>query len=277
MTSPAQTSAIAWFRSLLSSWGIAELVPDAQKLIMQGLGADAVTLSLEQTAAYKQRFAANEIRRKKGLAVLSPAEYVATAPAYAQAGRQFGLPAGFYDSRDDFTRLIGADVSPQEFADRARSAQELVLTGPAENRAAWRDFYGLSDGAAIAAILDPGRAMPLLEKQLQAARIGGAARAQGLGVDRTRAEYLAASGVTDAQARAGYGEIALGLPTEQAIAQRFGETIGQSEVEAATFGVAGAAEAEEKRRRLKASEAGLFAGRPGADTSSLSRSTVGSY
>src|ERR1700749_1854637 len=98
---PQQASALAWFKQQLTQWGIATLVPDAQKLIMQGLDNDAVTLQLQETDAYKKRFAANALRIKAGLTVLSPAEYVATETAYAQVLRQFGLPKGFYDSRDD--------------------------------------------------------------------------------------------------------------------------------------------------------------------------------
>lgn len=276
-TTPAQTSAIAWFKALLTSWGIAELVPDAQKLVLQGLGSDAITLQLQQTAAYKKRFAANDIRVKKGLAVLSPAEYVANEAAYAQVRRQFGLPRGFYDSKDDTDKLIGFDVSPAEWAERARDAQEKYMLGPAENRAWWRDHYGRTDAEAIASILDPEKALPLIDRRLAASAIGGAALAQGLSVGRTQAEYLGASGVTGDQARQGYGEIAAALPVDQAIAQRFGDTIDQATEEAAAFGTAGAAAAAEKKRRLAGSEAGLFAGRPGADTASLSRSTAGSY
>jgi hypothetical protein len=272
-----QASAIAWFKATLASWGIADLVPDAQKLVLQGLGADAITLALSQTAAYKKRFSGNELRRKAGLRELSPAEYVANETSYAGILRQYGLPKGFYDSRDDFTKFIASDVSPQELAQRAQDAQETFLTGPAENRQAWRDMYGLSDGAAIASILDPTRALPLVEKQLTAAKIGGAALGQGLSVGRTQAEYLAASGVTDTQARKGYADIATALPVDQGIAQRFGDHIVQTEEEAAAFGVAGAADALEKKRRLAASETGLFSGKSGADSASLSRSTVGSY
>lgn len=274
---PVQTSAIAWFKAQLGQWGIGELAGDAQKLIMQGLGADAVTLQLEQTAAYKKRFAANDIRRKAGLRELSPAEYVSTETSYAQVLRQYGLPKGFYDSHDDFAQFLGKDVSPQELAQRATAAQDVFLTGPPENRQAWRDLYGLSDGAAIAAILDPDRALPLVQKQISAAKIAGAAIDQGLHVGRTQAEYLAGAGISDTQARQGYGEIATALPADQAIAQRFGDHIGQGEEEAATFGTAGAAAAAAKKKKLGESEAGLFGGRAAADTSSLARSAVGSF
>lgn len=274
---PDQTSAIALFRSMLTSWGIAELVPDAQKLVLQGLGADSVTLALQQTAAYKKRFAGNALREKAGLPVLAPAEYVATEASYAQVLRQYGLPKGFYDSRDDFTNFIAHDVSAQELQQRASDAQEKYMLGPAENRDWWRNHYGGTDAEAIAGILDPTRALPIVQRRLTASAIGGAAAGQGLQVGTTQAEALAAAGVTDSQAQQGYAQIATGLPTDQAIAQRFGDHIGQAEEEAATFGTAGAADALEKKKRLASSEASLFGGKAAADTSSLSRPAAGSY
>jgi hypothetical protein len=96
-------------------------------------------------------------------------------------------------------------------------------------------------------------------------------------VDTARAEYLAASGVTAEAAQGGYGDIAFAMPVEQGIAQRFGESVDQGELEAAKFSVEGSAEAEEKLRRINAAEAGLFGGKPGASTGSLSKSTAGSY
>jgi len=274
---PAQASALAWFKQQLTAWGIPQLVPDAQKLVMQGLDNDAITLQLQDTDAYKKRFAGNALRIKAGLSVLSPAEYVATETTYASILRQYGLPKGFYDSHDDFTKWIAADVSPTELNQRASDAQEKYMLGPAENRSWWRDVYGGTDAEAVAAILDPTRALPIMESRLRASAIGGAALSQQLNVNRARAEEIAALGVTGDQAQAGYADIAYALPTESNIAQRFGEDVGQNELEAAKFNTADAAEAQRKLRLVNQSEVGLFAGKSGADSKSLSRSTTGSY
>jgi hypothetical protein len=275
---PDQQSASAALQQQLLNWGIPELATDVNRLIKQGLSEDAITLQLQESTAYQKRFAGNALRLKKGLAVLSPADYVNTETAYAQVLRQFGMPAGFYDSHDDFTNLIANDVSGAELSQRAQDAQEKYLLGPAENRQWWRDHIGGTDAEAIAAILDPGKAIPLVERRLTQSAIGGAALKQGLQVSTGRADELAAAGVTGDQAQQGYTAIAAALPTESAIAQRFGTGFGQTDLEAATFdGVAGSAAAQEKRRQLNAAEAGLFGGKAAADTSSLSRSTVGSY
>lgn len=275
----AQQSAIDWFRALLTSWGIAELVPDASKLVLQGLGADSVTLALQQTKAYKKRFAANDLRVKAGLPALTPKEYIDTEAAYAQVLRQTGMPKGFYDSRDDFTSLLARDASPAELLQRAQTAARLFLTGPAENRRAWFSFYG-GDGPdavshGIAAILDPGAALPLVEQRRLAAEVGGGALAAGLPTSRAQAERLAGFGVSGEQAVAGYGQIARDLPVEQQVAQRFGETVGLGEEESATF--LADPVARRKKQRLAESEAGLFDRSAAASATALSRPTVGQY
>jgi hypothetical protein len=274
--SPAQQSASAYFKQLLNSWGIGEIFGDAQKLITEGLDTSTITLRLQDTDSYKKRFAVNDVRQKAGLPVLSPAEIVDTEASLSQVLREFGLPAQFW-TRAAVTDYIARDVSAAEVSRRAADAQALFLTGPAENRSAWRDYYGLSDGLAIAAILDPRKAQPLIHQQVLAAQIGGAAIGQGLTTSRGQAETLAAAGVTGEQATQGYAQVATAMPVDTGIAQRFGQQISQTEEEAAAFGTAGAAAATEKRRKLAAAESGLFAGRAAADTSSLSRPTVGQY
>src|SRR6266496_3832948 len=278
-TTPIQQSAVDWFKQLLTSWGIAELVPDATKLVLQGLNADAITLQLQQTTAYRQRFAANEPRLKKGLPVLSPAEYISSEAAYQQVLRQYGMPKGFYDQRSDFTNWIANDVAPTELAQRAQDAAKTFLTGPEENRQAWFSYYGGSGPDAIqhaiATILDPGQALPLVEQRLTAAAIGGGAQAAGLSTDRAAAERLASFGVTGEQAVAGYSQIAADLPVEQQIAGRFGTGITQAEEEAAVF-LGGPGE-RQKKKTLAESEAGLFQRSAAASQTALSRPTAGQY
>ena len=57
----------------LKSYGLESLAPALLKFIQQGYSEDTINVLLQETDAYKQRFAANESRRQKGLPVLSPA------------------------------------------------------------------------------------------------------------------------------------------------------------------------------------------------------------
>jgi hypothetical protein len=275
LTSPAQQSASQVLRDLLNKWGIGQLYTDAMALMKQGLSENAIVIQLQDTDAYRKRFAGNELRRKAGLAVLAPAEYVATETAYKDVFRQYGLPAGFYDSTNDLTKFIGADVSPAELAQRAQSAQKMWLSGNQDYRNVWRDYYGLSDGDAIASILDPKTALPMIEQKMTATQIGAAAGRQGLDVDRKRAEFVAAHGVDEDAALRGYTEIAGELDTAQSIAKRFGEDFTQTDAE--NDALLGLASAQRKKKDLFGKEAALFSGRSGANQGSLSKSTAGSY
>ena len=272
---PLTAGAAAIINDQLTQWGIVGLGPDVIKLLQQGLDPSALMIELQNTDAYKKRFAANEARKKAGLRVLPPAEYVATETSLKGVLRQFGMPPGFYDTNSDIQKFLESDVSPAELQDRAQVAQQVWLTGPQENRDWWKSHYGLSDGAAIAAILDPKRAVGLVQRQAQAAAIGGTAMTQGLGVGTARAEQLASAGVTQGQAAQGYSDIAGALGTDTAIAQRFGQSLNQGDEEDARL--LGLASAQRKIKDLQAAESGLFAGRGAATGGALSGTGAGSY
>lgn len=275
MTSPTQQSASALLRDMLTQWGIGELYKDAFSLIKQGLDENAVLIQLQNTDAYKKRFAGNELRRKAGLSVLSPAEYVATETSYKDVLRQNGLPAGFYDKSDDLTKFIANDVSPQELSQRAETAQRMWLSGNEDYKSVWRDYYGLSDGDAIASILDPKTALPIIQQKMTATQIGAAAQRQGLDVDKARSEFLTAQGIDEAAAQKGYAAVGAELSDTSNIAQRFGQSFTQTDAENADL--LGLASAQRKKKDLFNSEASLFAQSSGSQSSSLSKSTAGSY
>jgi hypothetical protein len=275
VTSPGESSARQVLQDTLNEWGLGTLYGDVDSLIKEGLDQSAVLLQLQNTDAYKQRFAANEQRRQKGLPVLSPAEYIATEASYKTVLRTYGLPESFYDQQDDLHQFLANDVSPQELQNRAQIAQELWLGKDEESKAAWRSAYGFSDGAAIAAILDPNRAMPILERMATAARIGGAATRNGLETDIGRFEKYADMGVTADQAAQGMSQIGQSAQADAAIAQRFGTTFTQEEQEQDR--ILGLASAKRKRDRLYDSEKQLFSESAGASETSMGRRTTGSY
>lgn len=272
---PSNRSATELLRSTLREWGIEGLFQDAYNLVVSGLDSAAVLLELRKTPTYKQRFAANDERRAKGLAVLSEAEYVATETQYRNVLRMYGLPGGFYDSNDDLKNFLSNDLSPQELAERADIAQKLWLSKDEATRNVAKQFYGFTDGTGIAALLDPERAMPIVQRQYQAAQIGAIAQQNQLSVERARAEQLADLGITQAAAVEGFSKIGQRAPAEQAIAGRFGESITQQEQEDAEF--FGTASARRKQQRLAASEAGLFQGRAAGSDAALNRSSQGQY
>jgi hypothetical protein len=272
-TDPNVTGASAIIKAQLDAWGIGTLYNDAVKFLKQGLNADAVIAQLQDTQAYKQRFYYNDIRKKAGLPVLSPADAVATENQMRQILQQFGLPKGFYDSPQDIGNFIAKNVSASELADRATAARDLYMQAPDETKAYWKSHYGATDGDAIAAILNPDKALPLIQRKLTAANIGGSAARQGLNETTDRAEALAARGLTADQAQQGFGQVADVFRGDSAIANRFGSSYTQSQAEDATFFKD--ADAMEQKQKLDAAEQALFAGRAATNTQGLSGSTGG--
>ena len=101
-----RTDWVEYTTQMFNNYGLGTLAPKITEYVQQGFSPDTVTLKLQETPEYKQRFAGNESRRKSGLSVLSPKEYLATEDAYRQIMRSTGLPKGFYDSPDDFSKFI---------------------------------------------------------------------------------------------------------------------------------------------------------------------------
>ena len=250
------------------------LLATIKNLAMSGAGADTISLQLQQSDAYKARFAGNETRRAAGLNVLSPAEYIATENAYDQILRASGVPTGFYNSSAEKAKLIGADVSASELQSRVDLAAKSISGEDPFYTQQLKNLYGLSQGDMIAHVLDPAAAMPLLQQQTQSTTIAAAAARNATNVNLSTAQQLAGMGVTQAQAEQGFGNIASQLPGMQAIASRYqgygdAGTVGTG-LQAATFGapIAGetAAQAETRLKRLQTQETSIFGGSAGAST-----------
>lgn len=218
----AKVSAYDKARKQLADWGIGELADDVIKLSKQGLGDAEFLLELRKTESYTTRFAGNEMRRKKGLPVLSEDQYLSKEAEIrsAMGPDGYGLPKGFYDQPDDFAKAIGADLGGAEMRRRLEARKKVVMDGANTGVLAYaKEKYGLSDGDLIAYFIDPARAAPLLEKIANASQIGAAGKRVGFGaVAKADAERLAALGVTADQAAAGYSQAAELRGLEQEIA-----------------------------------------------------------
>lgn len=270
----AQQNAYEYLRRLFDGWGLGTLAPKILEFIQSGYDADTIMLMLQDTSEYKQRFAANDQRKAKGLGVLSPSEYLALERQYRQLLSTAGLPAGFYDSNSDFTSWIAGDVSPAEIQERVSLASSALYSSDSHYLQALRS-YGLGDGDLVAYMLDGKRALPLLQKQVRAAQVGAEASRNSLGLTRDRAEYFADMGVTGDQARQAYQTIGESLPTAAKLGELYGEKFGQTELEDELLGGSGLASA--KRKRLSMKEASQFSGASGAGDKSLAGRSRGEY
>jgi hypothetical protein len=265
-------------------YGLGTLLDDVKNLIVTGADEASLTLALRQTKAYQNRFAANADRIKSGLRALSEAEYVTLEDQYQNVMRNYGLPATYYtkDStgkQAGFEKFIAGDVSATELEDRISIAQKRVLDAPPQVKDALKQFYpDIKDADILAYTLDPTRGLADIQKKVLAAEIGGAAMGQGLGTSASRAEELARFGVTAEAARQGYQTVADVAPRGSQLAAIYGQdAYGQAEAEQEVFGLAGSAEAGQRRKKLSELERSAFSGQAGTTAGALGRDRAGSF
>jgi len=278
------TSAYSLLLAEFNKYGLGTLVTPLQDLIKQGLSAGEFSLALQNTDAYKKRFAANTDRIAKGLSALSPAEYIGLEDQYQNIMRNYGLPTSYYTKGDmgiqeGFNKLLANDVSATELEDRIMTAQSRVINANPEVKQALRQFYpDITDGDILAYSLDPTKALTDIKRKVTAAEIGGAALGAGLTTSQIAAEGLAGYGINKTQAQQGYGAIAEFLPTGQKLSQIYQESpYTQQQAEQEIFNLADSAAAAKKRKRLSQLETGTFGGSSGTSGGALSRDRAGSY
>ena len=257
-----------------AKFGLATLGAKILDLARQGYTEDTITLELQNTPEYQQRFAANTQRIKKGLSVLTPAEYLSTEDAYRQTLRAYGLTQ--FDNDAYVRQFIENDVSPSELSTRVSMAVQRVQNADPAIARTLKDYYGIGSTDMVAYVLDPNQQLPKIQRQIAAAEIGVAARVQGLETGVAVAEQLAAQGITQAEAQKGYATIADILPTAQKLSEIYGTTLpgyNQAEAEQEVFNTL--ASAQRKRRALTEREIATFSGKAGTTKASLTSTTGG--
>lgn len=267
--SGADRDAAAAVIALFESYDLASLAPKIVEYVQQGYSGDTLILLLQDTKEYQERFRGNELRLKAGLPVLTPADYLRTESGYRQALQRAGMPAGFYDSPEDFHKFIGLDVAPEEIRERADKARNLINTIDPVQRDVLLRRTGLSVDDLASFYLDVDRATPILERQIQTTLLGAERERAGFDYSDTAAELLYSQGITIEEARRGYGTIAQAMPDYQRLAQIEGTEVTVSDLEEATFGQSGT-----QARRLEGfarRERGRFEGRSGTGVETLRR------
>jgi len=267
-------------------YGLASLVTPLKDLITSGASPSEFTIRLRETDAYKNRFAANQARIKNGLRALSESEYIRNEDAYQEVMRRRGLPPEYYQQTIDpitgiakqkgFEALLAGDVSSAELEDRIVTAQDRVINANPEIAATLRQFYpGISNGDVLAYTLDPANAINAIKRKITAAEIGAAAGTYGLAATASRAEQLAATGVTEATAQQGFKTISQIVPRAEMLSQVYNQgPYTQETAEREFFGLTGAAEAERERKKLTSLETAAFGGSAGAGVIARDRAGV---
>jgi hypothetical protein len=268
--------------SEFKQYGLDSLVTPLKDLIMEGVSPAEFTIRLRETDAYKKRFAANAQRVAKGLRALSEAEYIGTEDQYQDVMRRYGMPESYYTKGDlgiqsGFEKFLAGDVSAVELEDRIQTAQNRVVNSNPEVSKALKEFYpGISNGDILAYVLDPANAIEQIKRKVTAAEIGGAAIQSGLKTGMTRAEELAAAGITKAQAQQGFQTVAEVAPRGGVLADIYKQDpYTQTTAEQEVFGLTGAVDAARQRKKLTQLETAAFSGTAGMGA--IARDRAGAY
>lgn len=246
-----QRNAIATIKALLDQYGLNSLYNVIVGYVKDGYDADAAMALIRTTPEYKQRFPAMEALAKKGRAI-SEAVYIDYERGAASLEQRYGLPKGMLTG--NVTKLLESEVSTSELNDRVALSSAASLQAPQDLKDTLANYYGIGQGGLTAYFLDPGIAMPLLEKQYATAQIGTEALRQDVGIDVGIASQLQELGVTQQQAREGFGEVS----RQREFMTGRGETASRETL--IKGNVAGDAEARKQIERIGSGRVARFQG-----------------
>jgi hypothetical protein len=170
--------------------------------------------SLEQTPVFQQRYKVifdMRDRQAKGENVVVPtvSDVLKYESEYTQTMSQAGVPAWFYDSYTDAHDAIRRNLTTNQIADRITSSYAIVKSLPTEVKDMFQQFYGDStDGALVAAVLDPDKTLAQLDKATRAAAIAGFGAKQNVTVSKQQAESYAELGRSVAQSQQDIQQVA---------------------------------------------------------------------
>jgi hypothetical protein len=230
----SQVNAVTNLKSLYKSFGIGEDIASAlTELVKKGYDSDTIaSIAQDPTSkdpvavAFQKRFAGNAGRVKLGLAPFDPATYLSVEKQFAEAVRAAGLPAGFYDNQEDWADWIGKGVAPAEATRRVNLASDVLVNKDPSYLSQMQNLYGLDKSHALAFILDSDKALPLIEKQVNAVKFAAAAQRAGMGVNKTLAEQYADLGITEAESAKGFRSMAATQAERQRLAAIEGQDAG---------------------------------------------------
>lgn len=185
---------------------------------------DQIQILLWERDEFKERFPGIEMMRAQGgTNIMSPEEYIEYENRYREIMRSAGIPEQFYDDYEDFTNLLVNRVSPSELNARMNEVFARVQQSPAEVRAKYAEWFGPSGDVALAmTMLDPDKALPLLETEMRTAEIGGFGSIFGFNTQRSTAEILAEMGLSGRDTISTYSQL-------QSQRSLFNETISETD------------------------------------------------
>ena len=215
--------------------------------------SDLLISATRNTQTYRNRFAGNAARVRKGMSELTVGTYLQYEEAYRRTLRQAGMPLGFYDTEQDFANFIGNDVDPDELTIRLDRGYKAVTHADPQIVSELKRLYMVDDSALAAFFIDPTKARELVLRQSEAAQIAAAARRQAnMGLTATEAEQLSIQGVTPQEAQQQFGALAQTQELFQSVQPGEEEISRQTQLEAIGGNAAAAQRIATRRRRRQA-------------------------
>lgn len=270
--------------SMLESWLGTFFDPTADKSTIDALMSfvngqitedvppEAIMLNIRNQPFYQQRFSANAELRKKGLAELTPEEYLLAERTYSRTLAAANL--GELSNRATFNKLIAGEVSDLELQDRITNVYDRINNADTALQDELGKFFnvGLSKSDLAAALLTGSEGAASLKRKVTMAEIGSEFTPRGM-TSALGVEELANLGVTREQARQGAEYASRGTRVLTDLAGIYGASATglQAELEAEAFkGLE-----SQRRKQLIETERASFAGTSGTGTPSLGRSSAG--
>lgn len=259
---PPKPSAQRIIEAALANLGLRSLARWAWTQHKRGVPIEQIFLEMRERPEYQARFPGIDVLRKKGRAI-SESQWIEYERSAAQMFRAAGLPSGFYDRPNDFSKFITGEVSLAELQDRVQTYTQAAFAQPPELRNQLRRLYGVNEGDLAAFFMDPNRALPLIQQRFVAAQVSGRAATAGFGqLTASEAEGLAQEGVTDEEAAEAFGEVVNAAELFQPI-EGGEDTLGRSDQLSLVAGNTQARQRVEKqaaRRKARFGQGGGFAG-----------------
>jgi hypothetical protein len=266
--------------SSIDSWladGWADGYDGGDRLLMKFRTSD------ETKAIYAKRFGGMAELAARGQAI-SEAEYIDLERSYRNIMSNYGLPATYYDRFDDYARLIGAGLSPNEVEQRVVAAKQSMNPLVA---AELREYYNVTEGDLTAYMLGltdeaglglaAARNQEEIRQRGRLAQIGAAAEQAGFSMNRAQTERLAGTSIgqtidpfqmqTLSRLESEFNQARRIADRETTLAGIDNETFDQRDALAAAFGDRQKQLASEKRAKR---ERARFSGSGGVSAGSLS-------
>ena len=258
----ANPGALQIITDALKAAGLGSLASQAWTMWNKGYDLNAImddpTNGIRASAVYKQNFPAMAALNAKGQGI-SEAAYLAKEQADLELLKQYGIPAGIFDSKDYLGSLMTNNVTTQDLQNRLIAVQDTVNSFDDSIKQYAADTYGLDSGHLMAWALDPTKALPVIQNQAKAMQIGGAALKAGFGgglgangeLSTSQAEALGAANVSQAQAQQGFVNLAqMGQLAENLPGDTSGSVSNQQMINA-QFGLSGTDTAAVKKVQAK--------------------------